>query len=338
MKKIKPDNPYKSNKFLSFFVSGSFLTLGNLFRVSVTLVLMALLFYKYDISQSISLIKSNIFPIFLLGCLLLFCSLLLNAYRWHLLVPLTGSKIKIRDATYLTILGHFFNQMLPTSIGGDIVRGWQAHKIGMPLNSAAISVALDRIIGLSGLLILIIVAQPFLLQRMNNIGFQLMSLGLISIGIVGLFTLFKFHYFSLPFEKFELLRGLYKLSSTTDRLSSKPLTALITLIISLVVHFLALLLTKLYASALEVNVSFFEMSLIVPTVLMVSSLPVSIGGWGVREAGLAAGFIVLGHSPSHAITISLLIGLSNLAVALPGVMIWALKSDNSGKVKNIKDA
>ena len=80
------------------------------------------------------------------------------------------------------------------------------------------------------------------------------------------------------------------------------------------------------------------MSLIVPTVLMVSSLPVSIGGWGVREAGLAAGFIVLGHSPSHAITISLLIGLSNLAVALPGVMIWALKSDNSGKVKNIKDA
>jgi hypothetical protein len=62
--------------------------------------------------------------------------------------------------------------------------------------------------------------------------------------------------------------------------------------------------------------------LVVPTIILIASLPISIGGWGVREAALAVGFSALGQPASVAVATSLIIGLANLVSALPGAAAW----------------
>ncbi len=72
------------------------------------------------------------------------------------------------------------------------------------------------------------------------------------------------------------------------------------------------------------NLSMLEALLIVPTVLVVSSLPVSIGGWGVREAGLAGGFALLGLPPSVAVATSVLFGVVNIVGGVIGGIVYAI--------------
>jgi hypothetical protein len=58
--------------------------------------------------------------------------------------------------------------------------------------------------------------------------------------------------------------------------------------------------------------------LIVPVAILVSSLPISIGGWGVREASLSFGLTMFGIAPEDGTLLGLTLGLSQLAASLPG--------------------
>ncbi len=306
---------------------------GVLLRAAITVAILVFLFVRFDVATSLELITSNFVPLLIVGTGLVFVSLILNAWRWYLLIPVTGAMLAFRTTTALTLLGHFFNQLLPTSVGGDVVRGWEAHRSGLRLDQAVISVVLDRIMGLTGLLLLIIAGQPLLIQRVSYPGFTLMALALIACGIGGLVLMFVFYRLPLPFERFRILRAGRELSVTARRLARSRGTAAITLLISVGVHTSALLLATVYARGFGLDVSFIDMALVVPTVLLVSSLPLSIGGWGIREAGLAAGFAVLGYPAGIAVTVSILIGLTNLAWALPGAVIWVMRRRRAKSVR-----
>jgi hypothetical protein len=69
-------------------------------------------------------------------------------------------------------------------------------------------------------------------------------------------------------------------------------------------------LTYYWASAVHAPVSLSACLLIVPMTLFVSSLPISLGGWGLREGALAAGFAMVGGDIGGGIAVSMMIGLS----------------------------
>ena len=83
-----------------------------------------------------------------------------------------------------------------------------------------------------------------------------------------------------------------------------------------------LVLTAAVANQLGADISLLEVLLVVPTIILIASLPISIGGWGVREAALAVRFSGLGQPASVAVVTSLIIGLANLVSALPGAAAW----------------
>lgn len=316
MRETKPKGRYKLHSLNKSIV----------IRTLVTVVLLAALFYYYDVKKSLSLINIDLIETFFIGCGIGYFTLALNAYRWYLIVTLTKSQINFTTANSLTLIGHFFNQILPTSVGGDVLRGWEAHKSGMQLECAVVSVILDRLVGLGSLLLLVIFTQPFLAKHVTDSGFRLLSLGLLVCSISGLLLLFLFHRLPLPFERFKFLRISRKISLTARQLLSANSIALTTTVISISMHTAALLTITIFAHDVGVNISFYQITLVAPTVFLLSALPISIGGWGVREAGLAAGFLILGYPAEEAITISLLVGFTNLVLALPGAFVWLLRS------------
>lgn len=89
-------------------------------------------------------------------------------------------------------------------------------------------------------------------------------------------------------------------------------------------HGTTLILTATIANQLGAHVSLLDVLLVMPTVMLVASLPNSVGGWGVREAGLAVAFTALGQPASVAVATSVIIGLGNVISALPGALAWGL--------------
>ncbi|MFC3227185.1 lysylphosphatidylglycerol synthase domain-containing protein, partial [Marinibaculum pumilum] len=64
--------------------------------------------------------------------------------------------------------------------------------------------------------------------------------------------------------------------------------------------------------------------LVVPPLILASVLPISIGGWGVREVAALSLLTAVGANETQAVAISVLLGLVSLLVALPGLPLWIL--------------
>ncbi len=92
--------------------------------------------------------------------------------------------------------------------------------------------------------------------------------------------------------------------------------------LSLLVHLLTM--SSFYALAAGMGLQYpFEVYLVlVPPALLLTILPVSLAGWGVREGALVGLFLLVGAPKATVLTCSMLFGLNNLAVALPGLAVY----------------
>jgi hypothetical protein len=305
--------------------ASSKLTVSLLVRLTVTCGIFLFLIVYFDLIKRLKeLLDLSIFSV-ILALSLVTATLFLNALRWWLVIPIVGGQMQLVRAGELTFVGHFFNQVLPTSVGGDVIRVWEAHRDGMTLEVAGVGVATDRIIGLVGLLLLIVAAQPFLFLRLEAapiIALTVLLIGLVAV--LGLAAVLLFHRLRLPFEKSRILRAFRDLSEVFSRALVSPARLGLGLAFSVCMHLLVLVAAMTFARDLGIEIPFFDVALILPTVLLIASLPLSLGGWGAREAGLAAGFAVLGYPAEQAIQISVMIGLTNLILGLPGTVLWLL--------------
>lgn len=98
------------------------------------------------------------------GAVLCLCS-----YRWKRLLAAQGIEYPLHDALALTMVGHFFNQCLPGTTGGDVVK---AYSVAMEQpgkrSAAAMSVFVDRVVGLLVLVGVALLAIPFNLERIQG--------------------------------------------------------------------------------------------------------------------------------------------------------------------------
>jgi uncharacterized membrane protein YbhN (UPF0104 family) len=88
------------------------------------------------------------------------------------------------------------------------------------------------------------------------------------------------------------------------------------LFLALATHLFGVLLIYELAQALATPISLFDCLLIVPATLLISSVPISLGGWGVREGALAAGFLMVGASSEAGVATSVLFGLTGPLIGL----------------------
>ena len=76
------------------------------------------------------------------------------------------------------------------------------------------------------------------------------------------------------------------------------------------------------AVAVGVDVSFTAIMIALPAVLLISSLPISLAGWGVREQSMVLALGAMGVAATDALAVSVLLGLSWIVIGLPGALVW----------------
>jgi uncharacterized membrane protein YbhN (UPF0104 family) len=149
--------------------------------------------------------------------------------------------------------------------------------------------------------------------------------------IVGFWALANIHRLGLLRKMGWIATFLRDLSVNAAQLIRQPAKAFQAFGLSLMVHAAVVYLSFLIANALGAPLTFLDAFLILPTVLFISSLPISIAGWGVREAGLAGGFLLLGLPGDAAVATSILIGLISMIGGLPGAVLF-LFEENRGQL------
>jgi uncharacterized protein (TIRG00374 family) len=121
-----------------------------------------------------------------LGLLALLLQVFMQATRWRKIVIRCGAALALAKAFRFNMIATFFNQTLPSSVGGDAVRIWF---IGKESNwrTGAYSVLLDRAIGVVALALLVIACLPWTLALVRNpvgrAALQLIGWGCVAGGI-----------------------------------------------------------------------------------------------------------------------------------------------------------
>lgn len=260
-------------------------------------------------------------------------------WRWQAVMKAMKTSLPFRETFVITYIGLFFNQALPSSVGGDAVRVYKTYKLGMLISRAINSVMLDRITTTLGLVLLVVLAVPFFNDRVGEAEgrWLIPAVSILAFGgIAGLTVLMYLDKLPTRLSHFRLVRGLAMLAADTRRVFLSPKNALVVIVISLIGHANVTFGVYMLAVSIDLGVSWLDCMVLVPPVLLMMIIPVSIAGWGVREGAMVAAFAMIGVSAEGALVLSIMFGLSAIFMTLPGGLLWLLSGDL--KVQNVGEA
>ncbi len=294
-------------------------------KALVTVVLFTLVVRAVDMQQVWTRVEALSAPIMLPLMLVMVGQTLVATARWRLVMAGLGIAMGFAKAWLLLLIGLFFNQSLPSTVGGDVVRIWRVHREGHGLGKSANVVLVDRAMAVVGLLILVVPALPVLnaMARTPGQGAVVWALG----AAVALATLALVALLAVPglpglFDRWRLTRPIGALTVDARRLVASRGRVLAVIAMAVAVHGLSALSVYVLALGFHIEVTLLDCLLLVPAVILVMAVPVSIGGWGLREGAMVGGFALAGVSPADALVLSIGFGLATAAVGLPGGVLW----------------
>ena len=219
----------------------------------------------------------------------------------------------------IVLVGLFFNQVLPSGVGGDAVRAWRCHRLGIGVAAAIRSLVLDPVSGYFVLVVLFAAGIPVLLRVLPDPQQRYSVLALLAASLCGLFAM---DYLPRPLLRWRLIAELAALSREGRRLFTRPVRSAVLMGLSVATVGLTILSFKLVADSLDVRLALGNWIVIVPPVSLIQLVPVSLAGWGVRELGFVVVLAGFGIPAEPALAASLLVGLCMIVIGLPGGLLW----------------
>jgi glycosyltransferase 2 family protein len=282
-------------------------------------------------------------PVVFSVCLLVFAGTqAVLATRWWWLLRALSIRLRLGTAVRLHFLGLFYNNLMPSSIGGDFVRAWYAAKHTEKRIVAALSVFIDRGIGLFGLVLMAGLSFLFLMQD-HDLGSMAAPESAIQgqahlYGEVGLYVLVigaailclllgwgKTRLTLIDFSVRVLAqarRTAQKASEAVRLCCKSPRTVVGTLILTVLLQTCAILAFWLLGRDLNIEAGIKHYFMIFPAMWVVGALPISIAGFGILEGGITILFVRLaGTSPEQAACLALCQRFIWILCSLPGALI-----------------
>lgn len=294
-----------------------------LIKTTTTCMIFWILLRRINLHEIDLLIVTMKLSFFIAAISMFILQSLFAMFRWHLLLQVFSITQPVKLTFKVFWASMFFNSILIAGVAGDAVRAWMTHQSDAPISNAINSVLLDRLLAVSLLIIAICLSTPTLNQVFSNNPAVIKALHIfILAGFIGFILLGNLKRLPINWQRSELTRSIYQLSNSmkllwkvsfqTTCIWSAAITSLICQILSM--YFLT--------QALHLPVKLIDCLAFVPLVILATSLPISLGGWGVRESIVVILFGTLGVSSSAALSLSILSGCITLLISLPGGLIW----------------
>jgi glycosyltransferase 2 family protein len=264
-------------------------------------------------------------------CLALFMAItILAGVRWHLIMRAMNVELDQRSVQSLMFIGTFFSQVLPTSVGGDFIRIWHVWRTGARRQDAVISVVAERLNGLIALVFMIAIGIGLMGEQITNSLLRNTLLAMLPLSLAGLIFLGALDRLPVFFRRwtFNKLDGLAAVMRKV--FLAWPLAAQL-FGISLLGHFLSSLGLFALAQGLGASLSLWQCLGLLPAVILITLVPLSFAGWGIREGAMVVMLGYAGVSPVMALSLSVLLGVGLLAASLPGLLLWLLGWPRVGK-------
>lgn len=264
--------------------------------------------------------KLNVLTLALSLILLAGQTSIIAGLRLKLVLGALGLTRRLSETSQVVLTGFFFEQIAFGFVGGDAMRVFMLHRGNIPFRTGLNAIVIDRCLGALGLLLLALAGLPGLISLLTGFDWHVTAAAAgIAIALSGALTVFLLPRVAkgLPF-----LTELVDLGSAMIRTSGVRKCVLSAFALAVATHCINVFIFFLIGRDLGMNLGIGQWFLIAPPVLLISMLPISAGGWGLREASFVIGLESFGIRPEEAIIPSIMFGWAVLTVSLPGSVIW----------------
>ncbi len=281
-------------------------------KLAGSLALLSFLLARTDLNALGTLFRSLRFPIFFASIFLYILAQLLSIVRWRCLLLAEKINLPFWRLTLLYFEGMFFNLMLPTAIGGDVVRGYQISRLTERRDASLASILVERLSGFAALAIIACIAIIPAYAHINDPLIVWLTAG-SAAGMVALIASLLSDRLQALF--FRLLHGVglgrfhdavHRLYEAVQQYWTHRRTLLLVLGLSLILQSLVITIFYLISRALNLSVDVRYFFLFIPLISVISMLPISIAGLGLREGSSVYFFSKVGMDSAGALSLSLL--------------------------------
>ena len=296
-----------------------------LFKAVISLVLLGALLAKSDLGKYAELISASS-PLYLaLALLITVVSIVLSAYKWQLLVIAQGFTVPLRRLISSYFVGLFFNNFMPTSIGGDVVRVLDLRKMTSSGPAAAASVVAERVLAAFTLGLIVLCGVAFGSEMMARYRVViLVFVGICALALLGILYAHKLSPFLARYGATIACKFKETAESIHTSVENKH-TLVKVLFYSFIFQLMVVAINVFIIKALGLNVPIAFVFLFIPIIFAITMLPISLNGLGLREATYAYFFAQVGLSTEESVTISLFFFIIVTLVSLIGGVIFALR-------------
>ncbi len=252
--------------------------------------------------------------------------------RWRVVSAECGAPLQVGQALRYNMIGTFFNQTLPSSIGGDAVRLWLVARAGAGWRAATYSIFVDRAIGLIALAVLILATLPWSYRLITDPQGRSALLLIDVIALAGGFGFLLLGALPWPWLKhWWATHHIHACAVIANRVLFNATRGPQIAALSLLVHILAVVMAWCVVQAIAASVQFGQVFQLVPPVMLITMLPVSIAGWGVREATMGLAFGYAGLMTNEGVNVSILFGAVTFIVGALGGLVWIFSAEKAAK-------
>ena len=309
------------------------MNLKYLLRFTVTATLCYWLFHHYDISLGVLYsLLDNIAGLYFIAVLILeVLSILIQTYRWKLLIINENMLIPIHRLTFIYYIGMFFNNFSPGGFGGDISKIYDLSRFTNNKTVAVSSTLLARIINLVVSIVFALVIIMFFPAIIPDPRFKaaiavLLSIALALLTIPLFIDITRIPLLNKTLKNRESLRSKLKsFFKTRHQYRNHPKKLIFSTFLAIIFVFVVITQVALLGKAIGLSIGLQYFFLFVPLILVASSLPISFNGLGVRENLFVYFFGLAGVDENNALLLGLLLLTIMIISSLIGGLLFLFK-------------
>jgi len=295
-----------------------------LLKLIVTSTLVGVLLWYVDLDQVFSCLSQIPWHIALIAMLLFSGQMFLATFRWFYILN-TSKKVSFSKILELNLLATFAQNIFLGFIGASLMKIGLVKRLNVPISTSTIAFIMDRLVILFTLLLMVAITLPFTpkIPDFSVSPFYLLGGGVLLVTFC-IFFLKKIPLVKrLPYQKYLPVMSL--------SLSKTVIKMLFVSIGSLFLYFIGIYIIGRY---LDVGISFKNILIVMPIITLITSLPISINGWGVRESVMIIGFGLFGVTKENALALSIFVGILTLLSLIP-LAVPAMIYRNRSSIRRI---
>ncbi len=307
----------------------------NLIKVLISGFLVYILLRRIGVSTLLTNITQAERTFILLALLCFVASNFLGSFQWYLLLKSRDIEISLLKVISYYHVGLFFNNFLIGYIGGDAFRVYDVHRSSGDTTSAISTVFFDRFVGFFTMTSMAVLTSFYLASRKIMPNSTSLTLAIILVvWIAGLMVLFneniaqKFAWIFkllLPKVLHAKMRDVYY---GINQFRHNKLLLVQILLVSVGVQSLRITTHYWTSRSVGVNAPVSYFFIFIPIVALAASLPISLGGIGVREQSGVALFAQIGLPSASVVAFEFLAYIIGIVATLPGGLIFALRKEH----------